>query len=173
MSIAVSVTVVPSRMLRILSGMLCLSILSAAGTIAFGYIGELSPVFRITLALAMVFAALLGFYHTARQQKALHIDITGSGQFRIAEISSADASCMDASWPQVIKMSRPCRLLESSTLWPCLLLLRLQEPEGKTRTIRILPDSLEGDSFRSLAAACRWMAARGGDTDTRPVQGSK
>ncbi len=58
-------------------------------------------------------------------------------------------------------------LLPDSTLWPHLLVLRLRSEDGGIRTVPILPDSTSRESFRALAAACRWLAARSEAGDMR------
>ncbi len=53
------------------------------------------------------------------------------------------------------------RLLPGSTLWPGLLLLRLQADEGGALSeLIVLPDSLPREQFRKLAVAITTIARR-------------
>ncbi|MBV6325017.1 hypothetical protein KVP70_29285 [Duganella sp. HSC-15S17] len=52
------------------------------------------------------------------------------------------------------------RLLEGSTIWPGLLMLRLGDGDGKVRLVTVLPDSVTGADWRALSLACRAIAAR-------------
>lgn len=52
------------------------------------------------------------------------------------------------------------RLMAGSTLWPNLLLLRLQAEDGSVSVLPILPDSISRSDFRALSVAFRWIALR-------------
>ncbi len=51
------------------------------------------------------------------------------------------------------------RLLEDSTIWPGLLILRLGD-DDKLQWVTVLPDSVTGADWRALSLACRAIAAR-------------
>ena len=159
MSIAVSVMVVPSRLLRVLAGaMSCL--LAALGiSLCAGLIVGVSVEARIGTALFSFFPALFGLYHSVRNRKALHIDISSTGQIRIKETSATSR-----------RKGRPphgtlVRLLPYSTLWPHMLLLRLQADDGERWTVPILMDCVSRNEFRALSVACRWIAAHNDSAD--------
>ncbi len=52
------------------------------------------------------------------------------------------------------------RLLEGSTVWPGLLLLRLGSDGGDVQLVTVLPDSVTRADWRALSLACRAIAAR-------------
>ena len=54
----------------------------------------------------------------------------------------------------------PVLLLDGSTLWPRLLLLRLGQVGGPVTALVVLPGTVEAAAFRPLALACRAVAAR-------------
>jgi hypothetical protein len=51
-------------------------------------------------------------------------------------------------------------LLDGSTLWSGMMLLRLQSESGRVHVLRILPDAVSQHEFRALSVALRWIAAR-------------
>jgi toxin CptA len=160
MSIAVSATVRPSRLLLKMVIVLCAGVAAIGFLIATGYLGGLSPSVRAFAAISCVFAAVFGFYHGAGGRKPIHIDISGTGQFRLAE--ALDASpCKQSNEPHLDRQVEVVRLLDHSTIWPYLLLLRLQHESGKITSLPILPDCVSRDSFRALSVACLWIASRG------------
>jgi toxin CptA len=164
-SIAVSAVVTPSRLLFTLTH--CMSALVAAIGVAigFGWNGADLPVLaRFVLFLSCGSMAGFGFYHGSRRRKTIHIDISGAGQIRIRE-AGATKPCAGADWPHVGESGDVVRLLPDSTLWSQLLLLRLQAESGKITVMQILPDSMPQETFRALAAACRWIASRRDDRD--------
>ncbi|WP_158590398.1 flagellar hook-length control protein [Noviherbaspirillum cavernae] len=166
MSIAVSVVVKPSRLLLILVGGVCASVIAAGSMISLGVIGNLSALPRGVIAVFSFFPALFGFYHTVQNRKAIHIDISGIGQVRLKELSASIGSCQEPNWPHV-NSSVPVRLLQDSTLWSQLLLLRLQTDNGTVVVVSILPDCVSRDEFRALSVACRWIAAHKSSADQK------
>lgn len=157
MSIAVAAIVKPSRHLFVaLGGMSALAVLVGLA-IGIGWIGELSYVVRVSLCLACVFLAFLGFYHGSRYRKPIHIDISGAGLLHIVEMSPVE-SCAGKKRPHLKDDGKAFRLLGTSTIWPCLLLLHLRTESGKVRILPIFPDSVSQDDFRALSAACLWIA---------------
>lgn len=159
MSIAVSAVVRPSRLL--FTALLAMSIMVVAigFSVALGLIGELQLALRLPLSAFSLFLGCFGFYHGIRYRKTLHIDISGSGQIRLSD-TACDRTCATANRPHVARQGETVRLLNQSTIWPHLLLLHLQEKNGKVLIIPILPDCVSRDSFRALSLACRWVAAR-------------
>lgn len=139
MSIAVSAVVRPSSCVRLLhAGFCCATIASAAW--CDGRLG----------ALLCVIGGLAGLAGGLKKAKPRRIDIFDVGQLRLTVYQQAGAAC--AAVPVV--------LLDGSTLWPRLLLLRLGQDGGPVTALVVLPGSVEVAAFRPLALACRAIAAR-------------
>jgi toxin CptA len=151
MSIAASVVVKPSRRLLMLVTCLCLGVIAVAACVAFGLVGELSLWPKVTLTLTCTILAGTGFAQNLSNRKNYHLDISGVGQIRLHEVIHAK---VDPKTDGILVI-----LLADSTLWPWLLVLRLQDEGGRVYVLPILPDSLPAASFRSVAVACRWIAA--------------
>ena len=134
MSIAVSVLVRPSPMLRGLQGGFCLSLALVACAV---------PMEQALLLAAAALAVLRG---AIRLLKPAHIDISGVGRIRLTVYQYSGAEM---------------RLLAGSTFWPQLMLLRLQPAQGRSCWLLVLPDSVDSQQFRRLALALRAIAARG------------
>jgi hypothetical protein len=142
-----------------------LGTMSAAGILigaamGAGWIGDLSTIARFVMAVLTIFLSFFGFYHDAQQRKPIHIDITGTGQLRLAEVN-AERPCAETDWPHLRKNGEVVHLLRGTTLWPCLLLLHVQNEDGVKRSLAILPDCVSKDSFRALSVACRWVMGQG------------
>lgn len=158
MSIAISVVVKPSRLLRILTFGISSILLVISLVSGLGLIGNLTGAVRATIVISSFFPAFFGFYHTVRNRKVLHIDITSLGQIRLREID-AKISCQTQKRPHVNSLGTVVRLSRDSTIWPQLLLLRFKADTGETVVAPILPDCVSRDGFRALSVACRWIAA--------------
>ncbi|WP_050808603.1 hypothetical protein [Collimonas fungivorans] len=154
MSISLSAVIQPSKILSALVGLQCLLAASTGGLIAAGVVGDLALPERLALALLCLAAAICGITRYYRSRHAVHIDISGSGRLRIADMATAQAA------PTAKQMPSPAKLLEGTTLWSHLLLLRLRLDSGSVRTIAILPDCVSHDTFRNLSVACRWIASQ-------------
>jgi len=167
MSIATSVLVRPSRSLFLMVAAMCAMTMSIGLTVLFAPLGELPQAMRFAAAVFTFFLAFFGFYHTARNRKALQLDISGTGQIRITEKTARARTCQAENWPHVTERGMPVRLLKDSTIWSNLLLLRLQAETGETTVVPILPDSVSRDGFRALSVACRWIAAHDGPSEQK------
>lgn len=145
MTIALSAVIRPSAMLRIAHAALCLAVLACA-------------VWAISIsgvAAALLFAGSLAGAAAGRGLvKLARIDISAVGQIRLTVYHQRDA-------PRAEEGQR-VRLLPGSTLWPGLLLLRLQNDSARVHWLAVLPDSAAPDVRRRLALAARAIAARGG-----------
>lgn len=159
MSIAVSVVVKPSRLLLMMVGTMCAGTAFMGAMLGLGQVGDLPNAARFSLAIFSVFLAFFGLYHTVRHQKTLHIDISSTGQLRLTRLNDAISSCRKKNWPHVKEKGEVVQLLSDSTIWPHLLLLRLQAENEKITVLPVLPDCVSRDSFRALSVACRWIAA--------------
>lgn len=166
MSIATSVIVRASPSLRMLSAAMSLGAVLIGVLIASGQIGETTSIARALLAAASIFLGFFGFYHGVRHRNHQHIDISGTGQIRLAETGDT-GPCAAANRPYLKKNGQVVHLLPSSTLWRRMLLLRLRTGSGRIITVPIMPDSVSRDSFRALSVACRWILSRIDPTDKR------
>jgi toxin CptA len=167
MSIAVSATVKPSRILLAAVCIMCSTILCIAVLVVLGKVGELSPTLRLATFIFTAFPALLGFYHTVRHQKIIHIDISGTGDLYLYQVGVSTSTCHEKKWPHVKGNGEVMTLLHDSTIWTNLLLLRLQSDGGTITVVRVLPDCVSRESFRALSVACRWIAAQNNSAKRR------
>jgi len=166
MSIAVSVVIQPSRLALVLVGAICLGSALIGIVIGFGRVGELAPAMRYALAGACVIIGFGVFYYAMRAGKAHHIDISGIGQMRLAETTAVADPASNNARPDSLHVSEVVSLKDDSTLWPFLLVLRLENQEGRARTVIVLPDSVDRAGFRALSVACRWIFAHSGRNAT-------
>lgn len=132
MSIAVSVSVRPSRGLRFAHAGLCCCVLASAALCP----GVVAPLLCL---LAGALAWLVGRAPSIAQQ----LDISGVGRVRLAVYQYNGV-------PQCV--------LAGSTFWPCLLVLRLGDAAGGRRAVVLLADSVAPSQWRVLAVACRAAA---------------
>lgn len=158
MAIAVSVIVKPSKSLFAMVAAMSVVTMAIGAGIGFGYVGELSLILRLVVSVFIVFLAAFGFCHGIRHQKPIHIDISGAGQLRLTKSEKVGA-CVDQNWPHVEDSAEMVKLSPDTTIWPYMLLLRLQTDSGRKSTVRIFPDGVSRDNFRALSVACRWIAA--------------
>ena len=139
---------------------MCILSVSIGGVIGFGRVVDFPIATRIWIAVFSFILAFLGFYHTVRNQKTLHIDISALGQLRLMEVNVSHNSCQEKNRPYVIEDRDVVRLLKDSTIWSNLMLLRLQAGDGKITVVPVLHDCVSRDGFRALSVACRWLVAR-------------
>jgi len=133
MSIAVSVIVRPSSGLRLVHAGLCCCVMVSAAACP----GWCAP-------LLCVLAGLLG-WRGRPHRNVCQLDISGVGQLRLAVYREHGAAL---------------RLLQGSTIWPGLLLLRLGGDGGRVQVLIVLPDSVMPADWRALSLACRAITAR-------------
>lgn len=132
MSIAVSVSVRPSRGLRFAHAGLCCCVLASAAFCP----GVVAPL----LCLLM---GALGWLVGRSSAIARQLDISGVGLVRLAVYQHNGV---------------PQRVLAGSTFWPRLLVLRLGDAAGGEQALALLPDSVAPPQWRALAVACRAAA---------------
>ncbi len=170
MSIAVSTVVQPSRQLAVLMGCFCLLMAGIAGMLLFDSAIGLPLAARLALGLPLLLIPVWASRMAIGRGKSLRIDISEHGQIMVAEDKTCTIHAAQAEADAPLRMTDEgatvFRLLPDSTLWPHLLLLRLQaEGPGKkrgTRNVLILRDCMSAENFRALAVACRWIAAHNG-----------
>jgi toxin CptA len=163
MSIAVSAVVKPSRLLLLLTVGMCLLVFVIGALIAFNLLGELNPPISQGLGSGCMILALLAGFYAVHDRKTQLIDISGHGQIRLTEYKASAAPSVHAVTGEG---SVVCcvSIAANSTLWPALLLLRLQTDDQRIIVLPVLPDSVEEGGFRPLALACRWIAAHNHST---------
>lgn len=159
MSIAVSTVVNPSRTLSVLIGTMALIIACVAITISTGYVGELTPSIRWPLGALVLFLSFFGFYHGVRTRKTIQLDISGTGQIRLLRVG-CEPPCVGVKRPHLREIGELVRLLDNSTIWPHMLLLRFRAEDGRTIVVPVLPDSVDRDAFRALSVSCRWISGQ-------------
>ena len=161
MSIAMTVVIAPSRGLRCLLAGFGASLFAAA--CAVGLAAPLRFTAGPVVAAALLFAAACVAHAVLRPAMVHRIDISGPGQLRLTVQQGVRQDKREGS----------ARLLPGSTLWPRMLLLRLETTAGggvddvdagaRGRRVRhsiaVLPDSLPPEGFRALAVA---LGAGGG-----------
>lgn len=136
--------------------------------VGFAWIGTGLPMLaRFVLVLSCGSMAGFGFYHGSALRKTIHIDISGTGQIRIRE-AGEERPCVGADRPHVEKSAESVVLLPDSTLWPWLMMLRLQSESGKITVLPVLPDSMPFETFNAVAVVLRWIAGRNGDRERQP-----
>jgi hypothetical protein len=155
MSIAVSAVIHPSRQLRLALALMCLALV--AGAVKTFMDNPLPE--RFLLAGLCILAAFLGFFQSTRKRKTFHIDISGIGQIRLQDYYEVAVSDRPGNPGRKGDGGQLVRLRGDSTLWPNLLLLRLQPESGPPMVLPVLSDSVNAQEFRALAVACRWIAA--------------
>ena len=167
MSIAVSAIVRPSSGLRRLRMLFCTCVmasalwcdggLAAALCVASGAAGWLAcygnrSVYRIDIS--GVGQIRLTLYRKAGRNNAVQENDQLAGLGVGLDVGlSADDNADDNAGVTV-------RLLAGSTLWPALLLLRLQAEDGPVVSLLIVSDSVARNDYRALALATRAIAAR-------------
>ena len=160
MSIAVSAVVRPSRALLALVGLLCAGVIFVGAMVGLNYLGDLHQAIRFLIGSTCIFLGFFALYRTIKLRKAHHIDISSDGQIRIGEHALSTTLSNSGNRGEIV------RLMTGSTIWPWLLLLRLESDDQGITVIQVLPDSVQGDSFRALSVACRWIATRNTVTET-------
>lgn len=133
MSIAIAAVVRPSRILRLAQAAMCALVLAAGVTLK-------SP-----LLLA---CACAGLGWQAREVKPWRVDISAVGQVRLTVYQRSGPA-----------PARPVRLLPGALLWPGLMLLGLEDEDGRRYRLLLLPDSVAAPAWRALALALRALAA--------------
>ncbi|MFT5590402.1 MAG: toxin CptA [Bradyrhizobium sp.] len=156
-SIAVSVIVTPSRIIKII----CLSMSVMLFVISMASLcyaaPDLSFPMRAGLSGFAFFSAVLVLIHSIASRPTARIDISGQGQIRLALCGEKSA---DSSAGPSTDYDCSLRLQPGSFIFSSLLLLRLKGDKGQTSSLLILPDCVSSAAFRRLSVACRWIAVQ-------------
>jgi toxin CptA len=149
MSIAVSVVIIPSRVLRLVRLAFGFANLGAAA--ALGFVAPWPSWLAVAGAGCCLLAGVLVLRSAGLDSKVSRIDISGLGQLRQTVQQGIGLNNATAALVQ---------LLPSSTIWPGLLLLRLRGEDGAVRSLVLAADSIEAGQFRRLSVAIRDIASR-------------
>ena len=146
MSIAISATVRPSRILALM-----LVFMFVLANTAIGYVGfhlELNQIYIVIVIFLCVLLSLHILRKYFRKHRPIHLDISDCGDiiFRSAGSNSPNVEAMKV------------KLLESSTLWPQVMMLSLCSEEGKIFVLPILRDSVDAITFTRLSVALNWIS---------------
>jgi len=158
----------PSRILSVLTLAMACVLWLAASQFAMMVRVQTQDFAYVLASVVCVFAGCLLVLSCRTQAKTIRIDITATGQIRLTH-TSHNAFIHDRSHKVVgSEEGEVVQLLRDSTLWSCMLILRLRTGSGKVIVLPILRDSMTSAAFRSVCVACRWIAAQ----NTRPASAS-
>lgn len=200
MTLAVSVIVRPSQRLRCLQAGMSLSALLLPLPLFFAeFLPALLPAllpdslprwlpfdcwpWGVPLACLSAVAGVVALWQPPLMQRAgkrYRIDISGSGQIRLAVYLRADGAAAAAAAAVASAVSasaasdaafddaavgdaaplQTMALLPGAVCWPWLLVLPLRDATNHTVRLLVLPDSVAPGMFRPLAVACRACAAQ-------------
>ena len=135
-----------------LTGMTGLLAVSGLGG-TFSFFGSFV---MLAISLAAAFSFVYLYFHT---KKTFRIDISGGGQIRIRE-DIADVSMRAFFGRQIAPDTEDFVLARGTTVWPMLLLLRLQSASIREKYLLIFYDAVTEAEFRALYIACSWLAVR-------------
>jgi toxin CptA len=161
MSLAATAVVAPSRVLRALAALFGACNFAAALAVLFP-----ADRFRLAPLCAAFFLLAAGFllHSAARRNNTLRIDISGLGQLRLTV--QQDLRDHGADGENAV----PVVLLAGSTLWPQMMLLRLQTAAGAVVVLPVLRDSVTPQQFRALAVALAATAGASAVVAGTPAQ---
>ena len=149
MSIAVCTTIHPSTRLKRVVGAMGAAMAGVGLVAGTGWGGTFTMAGRLAIAGACAICTMFALFHLLREKKVYRLDVGADGSLRLGEAGSV---------PEAMQV---VRLMPSSTLWPQLMLLRLQleAPSGRLAVLHVWPDSVTPQEFRALSVALRWLAA--------------
>lgn len=165
MSIAVSAVIRPSRVMQVLIALFGVVLFATAALLWLRLAGKLPDLSRGVLTLVCVGAGCVVFFIASARKKTSRLDIFGNGQIRLSEYRPTASASKSDQCTDIDGSSEVVQLLRDSTLWPMMLLLRLQSQTGRVTIVPVFPDSTERHAFRAVCVACHWIAAQ----NTRPV----
>ncbi len=150
MSIAISISLHPSRTLQALHyGLVVMLLLTALGIFMMP---DVDMRWQNLLTAICILAASWAAWRQHRQRAHYRIMISPDGLIHLACLRKGlDAQDTEAEAVQ---------LLTGSTIWPNFMLLRLRNEAGKIYSLALTFDSTSADNFRALAVAVRWIIHR-------------
>jgi hypothetical protein len=150
MSIALSVMIIPSRILAICVSVMCVvSCGSACYAAVRAGLGSLTLAAFVVIVCAVGMYALLAFF---RGRRRFRLEISGAGEMVLR--SPQLASCAADG---VVRLDR------RTSLRSVCLLLHLRTENGALVILPVLRDSVSADDFRRLAVALHWLAMHESD----------
>jgi len=129
-------------------------ILLVAVLIGLDAVGDLFLPARLLIALLVVVVTGWLCWRWHARRVVVRLSISGIGQIHLQQPADSAKQQMDEGPAELVT------LLPSSTIWPWLLILHLQNVHGRTAVILILRDSVSQETFNALLVACRWLAMR-------------
>ncbi len=165
MSIAVSAVIRPSRLMQVVVILFCAVLFATAVLLWLRLTGKIPDSVLGVLTLVCVGAGCAVFFIACARKKFYRLDISGNGQIRLSEYRPTASASKSDRCEDIDGSSEVVQLLRDSTLWPMLLLLRLQSHTGRVTIVPVFPDSTERRAFRAVCVACHWIAAQ----NTRPA----
>jgi len=160
MSIAVSVSLGPTRIGRLLLAGCSLGLGGAACAVGVAAPARFPGAPWLALALACSAGVLM---HSALRRAKMHrIDISGTGELRVTvqqgmgATSALDAAALPAGAPVA-------SLLSGSVLWPALAMLRYAVPDTPARVLPVWRDSVDPAAWRALTVALAVIGRRDGE----------
>ena len=153
MSIAVSVRIKPSCLLRSLFVLLLLTVvlLGLWLLIVQGHALARQRVWAGALACSLWLACIVAWLQARPLWQVRHLEFLPDGQLFLHMATGGRQKAV---------------ILPGSTLWASCLMLRLQclgadgEVLGASVVVAVMPDSVSADQMRALQVACRWQQAR-------------
>jgi len=164
MSIAVSAVIRPSRLMLALVALFSAVLFATAALLWLRLAGKIPDLSRAMLSLLCAGAGCSVFFIVGLRKKSFRIDISGNGQIRLSEYRPTAVAGNADRCADIDGSGEVVHLLKDSTLWPMLLLLRLQSQAGSVTIVPVFFDSTERRAFPAVCVACRWIAAQ----NTRP-----
>lgn len=165
MSIAVSAIIRPSRLMQATFTLFSIVLFVTAALLWLRLTGNIPDLARSVLTLVCVGAGCAVFFIASARKKIYRLDISGNGQIRLSEYRPTASAGKSDRCADIGGSGEVVQLLRDSTLWPMLLLLRMQSHTGRVTIVPVFPDSTERRAFRAVCVACHWIAAQ----NTRPA----
>ena len=165
MSIAVSAIIRPSRLMQAVVMLFSAVLFATAVLLRLRLTGKLPDLSLDVLTLICVGACCAVFFIAIARKKSYRLDVSGNGQIRLSEYKPTTAASSTDRRAHFDGSGEVVQLLRDSTLWPMMLLLRLQSHTGRVTIVPVFPDSTERRAFRAVCVACHWIAAQ----NTRPA----
>ena len=157
MSLVISTTLQPSKILHYIVVAFALMIINVAWYLFF--ILTLPQPIKIILPVLCICVALKFLHYSYLNSKIFwHIDIGKNATIRCIPSGSNKLSISE----QKKLSSSIFHLDENSTIWARVIFLHLKSTSNnKIITIMAVCDTLPADQFRQLSVAIRWIAVRG------------
>lgn len=156
MSIAVSVQVHPSRFFSLCTCAMAMLLLLTGLFVISGYAGTFGFFSRAGILAACMVSALFFVFLHFQSKKTFRIDISGSEQIRLRE-DTPNVSGRIFPQKRIASDAEEFYLVNGSTIWPSMLLLRLKSDSNRERSLIIFSDSMKEDEFKALYIACQWL----------------